>query len=113
VAVAFGGSLHQDLTRAGFRGHWAIEQEHEPAHGIEVDSGSAALVALGGATMVNSIHHQGVRDPGPDLIATAWSPDGVIEAVEAPGVLGVQWHPERLWPTDKRHIAPFLWLVAA
>jgi putative glutamine amidotransferase len=113
VAVAFGGSLHQDLTRAGFLGHWAIEQEHEPAHGVEVDSGSAALAALGGATKVNSIHHQAVRDPGPELVATAWSPDGVIEAIEAPGVLGVQWHPERLWPTDDRHIAPFRWLVTA
>ena len=113
VAVAFGGSLCQDLTRAGFSGHWAIEQEFEPAHGIEVEGGSAALVALGGATKVNSIHHQAVRDPGPELVATAWSPDGVIEAVEAPGVLGLQWHPERLWPTDERHIAPFRWLVAA
>jgi len=113
VAVAFGGSLHQDLTRAGFSGHWAIEQEYEPAHAIEVESGSAALVALGGANTVNSIHHQAVRDPGPGLVATAWSPDGVIEAVEGPGVLGVQWHPERLWPTDERHIAPFVWLVAA
>jgi putative glutamine amidotransferase len=113
VAVAFGGSLHQDLTRAGYLGHWAIDQEHEPAHAIEVEAGSAAQVALGGATKVNSIHHQGVRDPGPELVATAWSPDGVIEAVEAPGVLGVQWHPERLWPTDERHIAPFRWLVTA
>jgi putative glutamine amidotransferase len=113
VAVAFGGSLHQDLPRAGFIGHWAIEREYVPAHSLDVEPGSAALAALGGGAQVNSIHHQAVRDPGPDLTATAWSPDGVIEAVEAPGVLGVQWHPERLWPTDERHIAPFRWLMAA
>lgn len=113
LAVAFGGSLHQDLTRAGFVGHWAIESEYEPAHGIDVEPGSAALAALGGAIKVNSIHHQAVRDAGSTLSATAWSPDGVIEAVEGPGVLGLQWHPERLWPNDDRHLAPFQWLVAA
>ena len=37
----------------------------------------------------------------------------MIEAVEADGVLGVQWHPERLLGTDARHLAPFRWLVAA
>ena len=34
---------------------------------------------------------------GAGLVATAWSEDGVVEAVELPGhrfVVGVQWHPE-------------------
>jgi putative glutamine amidotransferase len=56
----------------------------------------------------NSFHHQTI-DPkrvGRWLCATAWSSDGVIEAVEPAHdspwagsgrfVLGVQWHPERL-----------------
>ena len=56
----------------------------------------------------NSFHHQAV-DPeriGRWLCATAWSSDGVIEAIEpihdSPWarrgrfVLGVQWHPERI-----------------
>jgi putative glutamine amidotransferase len=46
-------------------------------------------------------------------VATAWAPDGVIEAVEAPGVLGLQWHPERLSAGDPRHLAPFRWLARA
>ena len=25
-------------------------------------------------------------------------------------MLGLQWHPERLWPGDERHLAPFRWL---
>jgi len=66
---------------------------------------------LAGAAAVNSIHHQAVRDPGPDLRATAWGPNGLIEAVEAPGMLGLQWHPERLAGADARHLAPFEWLV--
>jgi putative glutamine amidotransferase len=44
---------------------------------------------------------------------TAWGADGVIEAVEAPGVLGVQWHPERLAGASACHLAPFEWLVSA
>jgi putative glutamine amidotransferase len=33
----------------------------------------------------------------PGLVPTAWSDDGIVEALEAPGArfrLGVQWHPE-------------------
>ena len=45
--------------------------------------------------------------------ATAWSDDGLIEAVESDDVLGVQWHPERLFDSDARHLAPFQWLVGA
>jgi putative glutamine amidotransferase len=113
VTVALGGALHQDLARAGFDGHWEEERQHEPVHVIAADAGSVAERALGGASTVNSIHHQAVRSPGPALRATAWSADGVIEAVEAEGVLGVQWHPERLVATDDRHLAPFRWLVTA
>ena len=35
----------------------------------------------------------------------------MIEAVEAPGLLALQWHPERLLQHDARHLAPFEWLV--
>jgi len=58
--------------------------------------------------MVNSTHHQAVHPErlGRFLRASAWSPDGVIEAIEPSDdslwfrsgrfVLGVQWHPERM-----------------
>lgn len=116
LTVACGGTLVQDLPSAGFVGHWDLEREYEPSHAIKVEAGARAERALGGAELVNSIHHQAVADPGPRLAATAWGPDGVIEAVEASDdapVLGVQWHPERLAPTDERHLAPFRWLVEA
>lgn len=53
--------------------------------------------------MVNSLHHQAVRDVAPGLVVNAKAPDGTIEGVELPGrrfVLAVQWHPEILWPHD-------------
>lgn len=114
LAVALGGALHQDLALAGYDNHWEEERQFEPVHGVSAEAGSLASHALGGAHTVNSIHHQGVRDLGPALRATAWSGDGVIEAVEAVDakgtLLGVQWHPERLLVADPRHLAAFIWL---
>jgi putative glutamine amidotransferase len=111
VAVARGGALVQDLPATGVLGHWDEERQYQPVHAIEADPGTHAADALAGATDVNSIHHQAIADPGPELHATAWSPDGVIEAVEGPGLLALQWHPERLLGHDPRHLAPFEWLV--
>jgi putative glutamine amidotransferase len=111
MAVASGGSLHQHLPSAGFDHHWEEELQYEPVHEIVADTGTAAVRALAGSVKVNSIHHQAVRDVGSGLRATAWSDDGVIEAVEADGALGIQWHPERLLDSDERHIAAFRWLV--
>jgi putative glutamine amidotransferase len=54
-----------------------------------------------------------VKAVGAGLIATAWSADGVVEAIEADRLLGVQWHPERLFAEDARHLAAFRWLVGA
>jgi putative glutamine amidotransferase len=113
MAVALGGSLNQDLPALGINGHWD-EREYDPVHAVEAKPASLAFLVLAGATRVNSTHHQAVRDPGPLLAATAWSEDGVIEAVEAIDggpLLGVQWHPERLATRDPRHLAPFRWLV--
>ncbi|MDQ1519787.1 MAG: putative glutamine amidotransferase [Actinomycetota bacterium] len=111
IAVATGGTLVQDLPTAGFDDHWHEAKECEPAHRVEAEPGSCAADVLAGATEVNSIHHQAIADPGASLRATAWSPDGVIEAAEAPGLLALQWHPERLLANDSRHLAPFEWLV--
>jgi putative glutamine amidotransferase len=80
-------------------------------HGIKADVGSVAEAALATVCDVNSHHHQAIRDVGALLTATGWAHDGIIEAVEAPGVLGVQWHPEALIAGDDRHLEPFRWLI--
>ena len=53
---------------------------------------------------MNSHHHQAVEVVGRDLIATAWSSDGLVEALEDPRagrfVVAVQWHPELGWQKD-------------
>ena len=50
---------------------------------------------------MNSLHHQAVERVGPGQRAIAWSPDGVIEAIEMGDPsrtweIGVQWHPEKM-----------------
>jgi putative glutamine amidotransferase len=111
LAVTNGGTLIPDLVAAGHDGHWEEERQYEPVHAVRAEPGSVAAAVLGDVELVNSIHHQAVADPGQVLRATAWSADGVIEAIEAPGLLGLQWHPERLSDTDARHLAPFAWVV--
>jgi putative glutamine amidotransferase len=111
LAVIGGGTLMFDLAEKGLDGHWDEERQYEPVHAVEAEVGSLAARILGSVERVNSIHHQAIADPGQSLRATAWSPDGVIEAVEGAGLLGVQWHPERLTATDPRHLAPFAWVV--
>ena len=53
--------------------------------------------------MVNSFHHQAVKTLGKDFEASAWSFDGVIEAIESKAhryVAAVQWHPEMMSERD-------------
>lgn len=63
--------------------------------------------------MVNTNHHQAVKDPAPGLRISAMSYEGLVEAIEwedlesNPFMLGVQWHPERMedYPELSRSIA--------
>ncbi len=95
--VALGGTLIQHLPDVV--GH----EEHSPVPGAmgshEVTPGPGSRLAgiLGeGARVVPTHHHQGVDKLGAGLVATAWAPDGTVEAVEIDGpfAVGVQWHPE-------------------
>ena len=103
INVAMGGTLWQDLPteRPGPIDHSPGIGRGELCHPVRLAAGSRAARALGTTRLqANSIHHQAIRDNAPELIATARSDDGVIEAGETTGeshwVLAVQWHPEEL-----------------
>jgi putative glutamine amidotransferase len=52
---------------------------------------------------VNSMHHQGIKTLGRDLLVSATADDGLIEAIEGQTdgfCMGVQWHPEVFEMTD-------------
>ncbi|HEU4656825.1 MAG TPA: gamma-glutamyl-gamma-aminobutyrate hydrolase family protein [Capillimicrobium sp.] len=69
-------------------------------HGVRIEEGARLAEILGAdQAQVNSFHHQAIEALGRDLRAVAWSPDGVIEAIEAtdrPFCMAVQWHAESL-----------------
>lgn len=116
--IALGGTVYQDLP-SEYEGeliaHRQKQPETYPSHPVMVTAGSQLAGIIGDHAMVNSLHHQAVRKMGAwSVCATA--PDGVIEAAEAPQrsfFLGVQWHPERLWRTDRPSAALFEALVTA
>ena len=67
-------------------------------HEVEIAPESRLCDILGGRGTVASHHHQAPQRIGPGLKPVAWSPDGVVEAVEDPDArlaLGVLWHPEQ------------------
>jgi putative glutamine amidotransferase len=94
INVALGGTLHQHLPEHDKHG---LPRSHL-AHQIQVEVASELdRVAAGEALMVNSLHHQAIKDVGAGLRVTARSPDGVVEALEAGDtVVAVQCHPEEL-----------------
>jgi putative glutamine amidotransferase len=113
--VALGGSLWQDI-----QGQIPASRPHDYnhsyprnylAHSVEIQPDSRLAHYLGKRhSPVNSLHHQAIRDVAPELVRTALSPDGVIEAVEVPGhpfAIGVQWHPENLIHDDPAMLALF------
>lgn len=76
-------------------------------HEVKVLDGSLLQKLTGTSiAMVNSNHHQAVDKIAGELIVTARSRDGLIEAYEwekpegRPFLLAVQWHPEKLEITN-------------
>ena len=105
--VARGGTLIQDIESEMPE---AIRHEQgaprgRRSHGVRLLAESAmARLAGGESAYVNSHHHQAIETVGEGLRATAWTSDGLIEALEDLRIdrwaLGVQWHPEIEWEGD-------------
>ena len=116
--VARGGTLHQHLPdRPGVTlDHRQAKAGTVVTHGVTIVAGSKlARIMKRRRARVNSFHHQAINRLGAGLRAVAWSSDGVIEGIEAPGrdfLLGVQWHAECLTERPE-HAALFTGLVAA
>src|SRR5215216_1417610 len=103
-----GGSLIQDIVSqvpTALKHEQGAPRER-PSHRVKV-SPETLLGRLAGevSAHVNSHHHQALEQIGEGLQASAWSSDGLVEAVEdvreGRWALGVQWHPEIGWERDK------------
>jgi len=107
--VFLSGSLIQDIPselKTTIEHDWDDEPgAPDRTHAVRIDPDSRlAQIARGEQALVNSSHHQSIREPGRNLRVVSRAVDGVIEAVEwtADGnwVMGVQWHPERMTEAD-------------
>jgi putative glutamine amidotransferase len=102
-----GGTLIQDIeaqVQCALKHEQGAPRERR-SHGIRIKPDSLVARLAGGEELrVNSHHHQALETLGRQLQATAWSADGLIEAIEdtleGRWAVGVQWHPEIGWQDD-------------
>ncbi len=128
--------LAAELARTGLIAHDQGRPFDALTHEVVVEPGTLLAKIIGGEAgtgqaagetgpagaidlahlMVNSLHHQAIRDVAPGLTVNAVAPDGTVEGIELSGkrfVLAVQWHPEMLWPFDAASMRLFEAFVAA
>lgn len=113
--VAFGGTLIQHLPDVdGLVAHGNPSGQDRLRHDVKVEPGSRLAQAAGADVVAcSSHHHQGIERLGDGLVATGWSEDGLVEAIERERgwMVGVQWHPEDTAHEDPRQQALFDALV--
>lgn len=104
IAVAEGIPLIPDVPRSDAHpGQYAPEQLLGHRHDVTIALGSKLAGAFQQTTRAtNSIHHQAIAAVPPGFSATAWTSDGIIEAIESDDgrVIAVQWHPEKMAGAD-------------
>ncbi len=94
--VAFGGTLIPDIE------NWPLHKgDGNPLfinEEVMLEPGSRIAEVMGKEVVsVRNGHHQAVDEIAPELFATAWAHDGIVEGTEhrtATWMVGVQWHPE-------------------
>lgn len=120
INVAFGGSLNQAVHETeGMSDHreakdQSVDEQYGQVHPVHTVAGGRLAEITGcSEIMVNSLHGQGIDRLGAGLVAEAYAPDGLIEAVSFTGAktfaLAVQWHPE--W--DVLNTPPYLAIFRA
>ena len=109
--VAFGGSLHPEIRELPGRINHRMprlengEIHPDPTvvfaerHDVSLVPGGAFARLLGCQSIrVNSLHGQGILDPGSRIMVEGVAEDGTIEAIRVADAssfaLGVQWHAE-------------------
>ena len=111
MAVAFGSTLHPEIRELPGRINHRMPRldngEIHPdqaviygdRHAVHLTSGGLFAGIFGADTSrVNSLHGQGILEPGKRIVVEGLADDGTIEAIHIDGAqgfaLGVQWHAE-------------------
>ena len=108
INVALGGTLYQDIPTQceGKLEHRNDEKYEHCYHDVRILPNTWLSRQFPDVTTkrVNTIHHQAIKGLGEGLVVEALSePDGMVEAIRWEGhsfVVGVQWHPEFMDPSD-------------
>ena len=105
VNVAMGGSLYPEIRDLPGRDNHrmppdgSIEEVFALRHAVTFTAGGPFQQLMGTAqVMTNTLHGQGINQPGPRIVIDGTAPDGTPEAIYVKGAAGfalaVQWHPE-------------------
>lgn len=111
MGVAFGSTLHPEIRELPGRMNHRMprlangDPHPDPAvvfadrHDVHLTPGGLFARMYGRETIrVNSLHGQGILDPGERIVVEGLAEDGTIEAIRIEGAagfaLGVQWHAE-------------------
>ena len=105
VNVAMGGTLYPEIRNLpGRMNHrmppdGSLEEKFELRHFVDFNQGGVFHSLMGASrVLTNTLHGQGVKDPGARIVIDGWAEDTTPEALyvrDAPGfTLAVQWHPE-------------------
>ena len=106
--VLLGGTLYQDLPSQKKEdiNHHMDAPYDRIAHDVFVLPDTLLAKIIGeGEYGVNSYHHQAIKQLASGAEAMAVSDDGIIEAISVKNrkfMVGVQWHPEFSYKTDKK-----------
>ena len=103
INIVLGGTIFQDLSlrkekTLNHKPEKVIRFKRKHKVKIKEDSRLYSIVKKK-EILVNTSHHQVIKDVAPGLKASAWSEDGVIEALEGKTkdfLISVQWHPEAM-----------------
>lgn len=105
VNVAMGGTLYPEIRELpGRMNHrmppdGTMEEKFALRHKVTFSENGPFEKLLGAReVMTNTLHGQGIKDPGARIVIDGYAPDGTPEAIyvrDAPGfTMSVQWHPE-------------------
>lgn len=106
INTYFGGHLYQDISYAKVSKDIAMIKHDQqnatsrPTHSIKINIDTLLFdIMQENHILVNSFHHQAIKEVGSSLVVNAVAKDGIIEGIEKPDypfLLGVQWHPEMM-----------------
>ena len=115
INVALGGTLYQTLQNETLH----MLKDYDNYHKTTILPGSILYSLYGKNITTNSAHHQAIATLGKCLTATQYAFDGTIEGIEhhCLPILGLQWHPERMYltPSEKDYASGthvFEWFLA-